>query len=392
MPENSLGLIMILRDEAANLAQSLAPVAAWFDEVVVVDTGSRDQTRQLCQGLGARVFDLPWQDDFAAARNHSIDMARAQWLFWLDGDNAIAPADVAALRATIAQAPGPAVIWAQEQVVPSGERLWQKRCFPRHPQARFKGRVHEQLMHPRDWPSLAAPVAIRHWGYQDPAKAAAKGRYYLELLQAELAADPGDFYAHWQAARCHANLRQFEQALEHIQAMAASPQARQANPELWAAGHHLWAQVWERLGQPGQARQVLERLLAAMPGHGATHYHLGRLAYAQRDWPGAMLHLRQALDLGLGAPVVDQDSPKMLFMADYFLGRAQEEAGDLAGALESLCRARQRQPQNRGLRQEIARLMQRLGRAGEARDELEQILKIWPQDRQARRLLAQRAD
>jgi Flp pilus assembly protein TadD len=377
---------MILRDEAANLERSLAPVAACFDEVVVVDTGSLDQTPALCAQLGARVCHMPWQDDFAAARNRSIAEARADWLFWLDGDNAITPSDVGVLRQAIPSG-GPAVIWAQEQVVPSGQRLWQKRCFPRHPEVSFQGRVHEQLAHPPQWPSLVAPVAVQHWGYHDPTRAAAKGRYYLGLLKHTLDDNPRDFYALWQAARCHYNLRQFDQAAACLERLAQEEAPRAQNPQLWAAAHHLWAQTLERLGRAGQAREILDSLLEDLPWHGHSHYQRGRLAYTQGDWPTAVKHLNLALNCGLGLPLVDIDPHKILFLADYFLGRSLERLGCPAEAAASLARAVERDPANPGARNDLARLLAGMGQRQQARKQLEQILDRWPQDRQARSLL-----
>lgn len=387
MPESSLGLIMILRDEAANLGRSLGPVARCFDEVVVVDTGSRDQTPALCAGMGARVARMPWGDDFAAARNRSIAEARADWLFWLDGDNSVTPEDVLALRKVI-PAQGPAVIWAQEQVVPSGQRLWQKRCFPRHPRVRFQGLVHEQLIHPPGWPTLVAPVTVRHWGYHDPARAAQKGRYYLQLLARSLERDPEDFYALWQAGRCHFNLRQFPEAARHLQRMAASPQARRQNPELWAAGQHLWSQALERLGGQAQAEDVLDQLLKEMPWHGPSHYQRGRLAYTRQDWGKAAKHLTLALNCGLGVPLVDLDPDKSLFLAEYFLGRSLERLGCPAEAAVALGRAVQRDPQSTAARNDLARLLAGQGQQREAQAHLEHVLRIRPQDRQAQALWA----
>lgn len=387
MPEPSLGLIMILRDEAANLGRSLGPVAACFDEVVVVDTGSRDQTPSLCAQMGARVAHMPWQDDFAAARNRSIAEARADWLFWLDGDNAITTDDVLALRKVIPR-DGPAVIWAQEQVVPSGQRLWQKRCFPRHSEARFQGLVHEQLTHPPAWPPLVAPVVVRHWGYHDPARAAQKGRYYLKLLTIIITEDPEDFYARWQAARCHYNLRQFEEAVQHLERMASIPEARRQNPELWAAGHHLWSQALERLGRLTEAESILDGLLEELPWHGPSHYQRGRLAYARQDWARTVKHLTLALNCGLGVPLVDLDPHKTMFLGEYFLGRSLERLGRPAEASAALRRAVERDPQSTAARNDLACLLAGQGRRQEARVHLEHVLKQRPQDRQAQALWA----
>ena len=57
------------------------------DEIVILDTGSTDHTRELATQFGARVFDYSWRDDFAAARNACRGHATGKWIFWLDADD-----------------------------------------------------------------------------------------------------------------------------------------------------------------------------------------------------------------------------------------------------------------------------------------------------------------
>jgi glycosyltransferase involved in cell wall biosynthesis len=68
----SVSLCLMVRNEEAKLAACLQSAADLVDEVIVVDTGSTDGTRELAAKHGARVFEFPWVDDFAAARNECI--------------------------------------------------------------------------------------------------------------------------------------------------------------------------------------------------------------------------------------------------------------------------------------------------------------------------------
>jgi glycosyltransferase involved in cell wall biosynthesis len=82
---------MIVKNEQDNLPKCLASVEGIFDEIVVVDTGSNDRTKEIAREFGANVFDFPWIDDFAAARNEALSHATGDYAFWLDADDVVEP-------------------------------------------------------------------------------------------------------------------------------------------------------------------------------------------------------------------------------------------------------------------------------------------------------------
>lgn len=84
-------LAMIVRDAEEQIGQVLDDVAQFCDEVVVVDTGSRDKTKEVAADHGARVFDFEWVDDFSAARNAAFEYCTGNWIMWLDADDRIPP-------------------------------------------------------------------------------------------------------------------------------------------------------------------------------------------------------------------------------------------------------------------------------------------------------------
>ena len=93
-----VSLCMIARNEADTLSRCLSSAAGLADEIIVVDTGSDDNTREIARELNAQVHEFQWVDDFAAARNESLRHATGDWILWLDGDEYFDAANRAQLR------------------------------------------------------------------------------------------------------------------------------------------------------------------------------------------------------------------------------------------------------------------------------------------------------
>jgi glycosyltransferase involved in cell wall biosynthesis len=96
-------LTTIVKNEAATLDRCLDSIRDIVDDIVVVDTGSSDHSKDIALRHGARVFDLPWPDSFAAARNESIRHATGHWLLWLDAEEYFDEANREKLRRLVAE-------------------------------------------------------------------------------------------------------------------------------------------------------------------------------------------------------------------------------------------------------------------------------------------------
>ncbi len=143
-----LSLCVIARNEQDNLPRLLRSVRGVVDETVVVDTGSTDRTRDVARAYGARVFEIPWRNDFSFARNAAIDRARGAWLLILDADEELSPASADPLRALVARDPsGPTLLTVTVSSVDDYGGLHQarsRRLASNVPGLRYARPVHEE--------------------------------------------------------------------------------------------------------------------------------------------------------------------------------------------------------------------------------------------------------
>jgi len=83
----SISLCMIVKDEEDSLPNCLASVRELVDEMIIIDTGSKDNTKQIASAFTDHVYDFEWIDDFSAARNFAFSKATKEYILWLDADD-----------------------------------------------------------------------------------------------------------------------------------------------------------------------------------------------------------------------------------------------------------------------------------------------------------------
>lgn len=224
---------MIVRNEERNLAECLTPVAHLFDEIVIVDTGSHDATVEIARRFTPRVHTFEWCDDFAAARNESLQHATGDWIFWLDADDRLDAANVerlASLLNSLNEQPRAFMMDTHCQSVETWEEarlITHPRLFRRHPQLAWRGRVHEQvtpcpstLGYELHW----SDVQIEHVGYADPSLQQRKLHRDVRLLRMDYAIDPSNASTLLHLGMAYARLANYPEARKYLHALLSQQQ------------------------------------------------------------------------------------------------------------------------------------------------------------------------
>ncbi len=135
---------MIVRNEERFLRDCLESLKGVADEIVIVDTGSTDNTKQIASEYGARIFEFPWCDDFSAARNVSVEHCLGKWILFIDADERLGHVDKALVRADLSR-PGHAAFTVKYRPVSWFTTFREYRVFRNDPRIRFEGIIHETV-------------------------------------------------------------------------------------------------------------------------------------------------------------------------------------------------------------------------------------------------------
>ncbi len=182
----TLSAAIIVKNEGKYLKNVLNAIKGVIEEIIVVDTGSTDNTKQIAESFGAKVYDFPWCDDFSAARNESLKHCTQEYIIWLDADDFIQKQDVIKLKWEIKSNPNSAyfltIIDKRQDMEFQSIQL---RVFPNNKNLKFIGRVHEQIafsVEDEKIPYKTLSIRIFHYGYASEELITSKLSRNLELL------------------------------------------------------------------------------------------------------------------------------------------------------------------------------------------------------------------
>ena len=334
-----VSLTMIVRDEEHNLGACLEGFMPLVDEVIVVDTGSKDRTRDIARHFGAKVFEFPWVDDFSAARNEALRHATGDYAFWADADDRIDRVNADKLKALFAslsvQDPS---AWVVKCRCPGGKPgvpstvVDHVRVFPLRPDVRWKYRVHEQILPgvravgiPVKW----SDAAVEHVGYVDPAVRKRKLGRDTKLLEKELADHPADPFALFNLGSVYhevGDVKKAEPLL--VDSLRRSHPSDSIVRKLYA----LIAQCRWRDQRHADALGAIAEGRVHYPDDAELLFLEGTFKEAGGDPAGAESALRRLVDGTEGAHFASVDGTLRAVRGRARLGWLMHRRGDAAGA------------------------------------------------------------
>jgi len=318
----SISLCMIVKNEEQNLARCLASLKPLVHEMIIVDTGSSDRTVDIATLFGARVYSFPWNGNFSAARNVSLEKARGNWLLVMDADEVISPQDYELISQAVQDATGEKFCWSvmtrnytkfhphgwvvNNGAYPREERAegWHPsskiRLFPNDSQVRFVGEVHEMLeptarkagYHVRD-----ASFVVHHYGGLADSSGSdlEKRSTYFELGKQKLSEHHDDLPSIGELAVQAAELELYEEAIElWNRFLSLAPDAVVA---LFNKGFALM-----HLSRFTEALDVTRRALEIDPLHKEAAFNYGTCALYAGDAHEAVQRLERVIDRHSGHP------------------------------------------------------------------------------------------
>lgn len=299
-----ISLCMIVKNEERMLGRCLDSAKDCVDEIIIVDTGSEDNTIDIAQQFGAKIIHYAWNDDFAAARNYGLEQAKGSWILYLDADEELEPGCCQRLKALTNNTNVDGYYFQINNLTDTGETLRHinVRMFRNHPRYRFTGKLHEQILdaildnNQKTAPVVNSGINIFHYGYltaEFNAKNKAERNYRINKLMVEEEPE-NPYYLYTFGNSCLSKndvegaAAVYSKALEHL-----NPRANYT-PSLFSA----YISCLIKLGQHGQAQTYAEKCRKLYPDYVDIYYLEGTLYRNLDDIDKAQRCFEKCISLG----------------------------------------------------------------------------------------------
>lgn len=337
-----LSLCMIVRNSERTLRDCLASIRPWVDELVVVDTGSEDNTCQIAREFGARLHYFTWCDDFSAARNESLRHAGGRWLLWMDADDTISAENGRSLR-DLALNTNDEQLWAyvlqvhcpgRKQEGPDSVTVVDHvKLLRNRPEIRFEGRIHEQVLSSirRGGGRVAwTNLFVVHSGSDLSAEGqAAKLERDLRILLLELQERPDHPFTLFNLGMTCSEIRAFDLAARFLRRSLAVADPKESHVR---KAYALLVHCYTQSGQLALAWNALDEGLKHYPSDVELRFREGLLHQLTGDSRAAERAYWAVLTASEGRYFASVDRGIVGYKARQNLAQIYKDGGEFAKA------------------------------------------------------------
>lgn len=213
---------MIVKNEEKNIKRCLDSIESIADEIIIVDTGSNDETLNICSSYNAKVINHKWNNDFSEARNVSLEYATKDYILFLDADEEISKEDLEKLKTLLSSKKLAEGYFFRLTNIINGTEVGEYvvfRFFKNKRKYRFRGKVHEQIAnciqkHNKDKCIENIDIKIYHYGY-DPNKVNIESKYKRNMgILNTYTEEEKDAYYFYVLGNEYARITDFKSAIE----------------------------------------------------------------------------------------------------------------------------------------------------------------------------------
>ncbi|OGS37530.1 MAG: hypothetical protein A2293_12800 [Elusimicrobia bacterium RIFOXYB2_FULL_49_7] len=340
-----LSLCLIVKNEAAYLDRCLASYRGVADEIIVVDTGSSDNSPDIARQYHAKVIQTGWEGDFSKARNLSLEQATGTWLLWTDADDVIDSVNGAKIKQLISGAApdrcfGFMIKNTQDGVL--GSVFNQIRLFPNHPTARFRYRVHEQVLpslQESGFQTIFTDIMVMHTGYSSPDVVKQKQIRNLAILEKEVVERPDNPVIAYSYAGNLLDLDRFQEAVPWYEKALRFSLAQHAEEHIAQAVPVALASLYGRLKDFNQSRLWAKKALLQNPDNVQLWSILGELAEVEEKTDEAIRCFEKVLTYQEKPVLIPVDVHMLQINACSHLGGLYMKKGDKQKVVDILDKA-----------------------------------------------------
>ena len=299
IPKIQLSLCMIVKNEEKNLSSCLESVENIVDEMIILDTGSTDNTIEIAKRFGAEIYHFKWCDDFSAARNESIKFAKGKWILWMDADEQFDHSSKKELNSIIKLSQHPMGVNINIRNLSSKNESYgiAYRLFSNHFGIHFKNIIHEQVSYSlKEMKAeiIDSNIIIDHFGYDDNQYDQEKKRKRNRpLLQRMIDDNPDDFFPQFLLGQHYSgDSNTQEKAIHHLEKFL---NMNSNETKLIVCAYTTLADIYFSKNDLYHAKIKVEKSIEIAPNQLLAFYQFAKIEFAQKQYQKAVDYLEDLL-------------------------------------------------------------------------------------------------